>query len=171
MPLCCLVVSDSTVLKCRGYFISLTQWHLIIISLNSVTTTYQVWFEEFHKISVLPVCAMVVNHFFRKRCITLLTNSALEIQAGSWKMNTALEYSTRVVQEGGRRCKKSTLNDLVHLTPLKIPLMNPPYESKCGGREGVAGFQPMRTVSVRSSKQSWKVGRVGKVGKEGSLRE
>jgi hypothetical protein len=40
-------------------------------------------------------------------------------------MNTA--YSTRVVQEGGRRCKKSTLNDLVHLTPLRIPLMNPPY--------------------------------------------
>jgi hypothetical protein len=34
-------------------------------------------------------------------------------------MNTALEYSTRVVQEGGRRCKKSTLNDLVHLTPLR----------------------------------------------------
>jgi hypothetical protein len=25
-------------------------------------------------------------------------------------MNTALEYSTRVAQEGGRRCKKSTLN-------------------------------------------------------------
>jgi hypothetical protein len=42
-------------------------------------------------------------------------------------MNTALEYSTRVVQEGGRRCKKSTLNDLVHLTPLRIPLMNPPH--------------------------------------------
>jgi hypothetical protein len=41
-------------------------------------------------------------------------------------MNTALEYSTRVVQEGGRRCKKSTLNDLIHLTPLRIPLMNPP---------------------------------------------
>jgi hypothetical protein len=37
-------------------------------------------------------------------------------------MNTALEYSTRVVQEGGRRRKKSTLNDLVHLTPLRIPL-------------------------------------------------
>jgi hypothetical protein len=31
-----------------------------------------------------------------------------------------------VVQEGGRRCKKSTLNDLVHPTPLRIPLMNPP---------------------------------------------
>ncbi len=45
-------------------------------------------------------------------------------------MNTALEYSTRVVQEAGRRCKKSTLNDLVHLTPLRIPLMNPPYISK-----------------------------------------
>jgi hypothetical protein len=29
-------------------------------------------------------------------------------KAGSLKMNTALEYSTRVVQEGGRRCKKST---------------------------------------------------------------
>ncbi len=41
-------------------------------------------------------------------------------------MNTALEHSTRVVQEGVRRCKKSTLNDLVHLTPLRIPLMNPP---------------------------------------------
>ncbi len=48
------------------------------------------------------------------------------LEAGSLKMNTALEYSTRVVQEGGRRCKKSTLNDLVHLTPLRIPLMNPP---------------------------------------------
>ncbi len=48
--------------------------------------------------------------------------------AGSLKMNTTLEYCTRVVQEGGRRCKKSTLNDLVHLTPLRIPLMNPPYE-------------------------------------------
>jgi hypothetical protein len=46
-------------------------------------------------------------------------------QAGSLRMNTALEYS-RVVQEGGRRCKKSTLNDLVHLTPLRMPLMNPP---------------------------------------------
>jgi hypothetical protein len=45
-------------------------------------------------------------------------------------MNTALEYSTRVVQEGGRRCKKSTLNDLVHLTPLRIPLMNPPLLSE-----------------------------------------
>ncbi len=46
---------------------------------------------------------------------------------GSLKMNTALEYSTRVVQEGGRRCKKSTLNDLVLLTPLRIPSMNPPH--------------------------------------------
>jgi hypothetical protein len=50
------------------------------------------------------------------------------LKAGSLKMNTALEYSTRVVQEGGRRYKKSTLNDLVHLTPLRIPLMNPPLE-------------------------------------------
>jgi hypothetical protein len=44
-------------------------------------------------------------------------------KADSLKMNTALEYSRRVVQEGGRRCKKSTLNDLVHLTPLRIPLI------------------------------------------------
>jgi hypothetical protein len=50
-------------------------------------------------------------------------------KAGSLKRNTALEYSKRVVQEGGRRCKKSTLNDLVHLTPLRIPLMNPPQYS------------------------------------------
>jgi hypothetical protein len=51
-------------------------------------------------------------------------------KAGLLKINTALEYSTRVLQEGGRRCKKSTLNDLVHLTPLRIPLMNPPIESR-----------------------------------------
>jgi hypothetical protein len=51
-------------------------------------------------------------------------------KAGSLKMNTALEYSTRVVQEGGRRCKKSTLNDFVHLTPLRIPFMNPPRRGK-----------------------------------------
>jgi hypothetical protein len=30
-----------------------------------------------------------------------------------------------VVQEGDRRCKKSTLNNLAYLTPLRIPLMNP----------------------------------------------
>ncbi len=48
------------------------------------------------------------------------------VKAGSLKMNTALEYSARVVQERDRRCKKSTLNDLIHLTPLRIPLMNPP---------------------------------------------
>ncbi len=46
---------------------------------------------------------------------------------GSLKMNTALEYSTRVVQEGDRRCKKSTVNDLAYLTPLRIPLMNSVY--------------------------------------------
>jgi hypothetical protein len=61
---------------------------------------------------------------------------AQPLLAGSLKMNTALEYSTRVVQEGGRRCKKSTLNDLVHLTPLRIPLMNPPYvKMPCKGEE------------------------------------
>ena len=44
---------------------------------------------------------------------------------GSLKMNTTLEYSTRVVQEGDRRCKKSTLSDLAYLTPLRIPVMDP----------------------------------------------
>ncbi len=48
-----------------------------------------------------------------------------ELLVGSLKKNTTLEYSTRVVQEGDRRCKKSTLNDLAYLTPLRIPLMNP----------------------------------------------
>jgi hypothetical protein len=48
-----------------------------------------------------------------------------ELMVGSLKKNTTLEYSTRVVQEGDRRCEKSTLNDLAYLTPLRIPLMNP----------------------------------------------
>ncbi len=63
-----------------------------------------------------------------RRCSRLPSAVTLNSKhvAGSLKMNTALEYSTRVVQEGGRRCKKSTLNDLVHHTPLRIPLMNPP---------------------------------------------
>jgi hypothetical protein len=57
-----------------------------------------------------------------KLCINL---QRFIIMVGSLKMNTALEYSTRVAQEGDRRCKKSTLNDLAYLTPLRIPLMNP----------------------------------------------
>jgi hypothetical protein len=68
------------------------------------------------------------------------------VEAGSLKMNTALEYSTRVVQEGGRRCKKSTLNDLVHLTPLRIPLMNPPLGSLSMKTEGWRGVCPYTDV-------------------------
>ncbi len=64
---------------------------------------------------------------FRGLVCDIYLQIADTVQAGSLKMNTALEYSTRVVQEGGRRCKKSTLNDIVHLTPLRIPLMNPPF--------------------------------------------
>jgi hypothetical protein len=60
---------------------------------------------------------------------TDVPDSSERLKTGSLKINTALEYSTRVVQEGGRRCKKSTLNDLVHLTPLRIPLMNPPLST------------------------------------------
>jgi hypothetical protein len=52
-------------------------------------------------------------------------NFVQRYMVGSLKMNTALEYSTRVVQEGDRRCKRSTLNDLAYLTPLRMPLMNP----------------------------------------------
>jgi hypothetical protein len=52
---------------------------------------------------------------------------------GSLKKNTTLEYSTRVVQEGDRRCEKSTLNDLAYMTLLRIPLMNPVIER--GGGE------------------------------------
>ncbi len=78
------------------------------------------------------------------------------------KMNTALEYSTRVVQEGGRRCKKSTLNDLVHLTPIRIPLMNPPKEIKrqeqkmCCDSEGGGGLKPNMTF-VRQAPASFKI--------------
>jgi hypothetical protein len=57
--------------------------------------------------------------------ISVSTWQEYKYEVGSLKMNTALEYSTRVVQEGDRRCKKSTLNDLAYLTPLRIPLMNP----------------------------------------------
>ena len=56
---------------------------------------------------------------------------------GSLKKNTTLEYSTRVVQEGDRRCEKSTLYDLAYLTPLRIPLMNPPIG---GEREDVLQY-------------------------------
>jgi hypothetical protein len=64
-------------------------------------------------------------------------------------MDTALEYSTRVVQEGGRRCKKSTLNDLVHLTPLRIPLMNPPIQCVRGGAKGFRKINTCRKVALQ----------------------
>jgi hypothetical protein len=66
------------------------------------------------------------------------------VLVGSLKMNTTLEYSTRVVQEGDRRCKKSTLNDLAHLTPLRIPLMNPVYVC-CGGGGAGGGVKVKKT--------------------------
>jgi hypothetical protein len=55
-------------------------------------------------------------------------------KAGSLKMNTALEYSTRVVQEGGRRCKKSTLNDFSKPDPSKNTF-NEPAKSRQSGQE------------------------------------
>ncbi len=69
-----------------------------------------------------------LNSFFK-----VFKSSALlgRLLVGSLKMNTTLEYSTRVVQKGDRRCIKSTLNDLAYLTPLRIPLMNPVYVYNC----------------------------------------
>ncbi len=72
-------------------------------------------------------CNFDLNTVLCRQSIVVVPSSDI-LKAGSLKMNTALEYSTRVVQEGRRRCKKSTLNDLVHLTPLRIPLMNPPLQ-------------------------------------------
>ncbi len=73
-------------------------------------------------------------------------------------MNTALEYSTRVVQEGGRRYKKSTLKDLVHLTPLRIPLMNPPRSKEgaliAGG--GGGGMEPTKTKAKNRGEEGCK---------------
>ena len=66
---------------------------------------------------------------------------------GSLKMNTTLEYSTRVVQEGDRRCKKSTLSDLAYLTPLRIPLINPVIQSQGGGIHGEALRAEHGTIS------------------------
>jgi hypothetical protein len=71
---------------------------------------------------------------------------------GSLKMNTTLEFSTRVVQEGDRRCKKSTLNDLAYLTPLRIPLMNP-----------VKVYEILRTVHFTSIVHVQYIGRKCKI--------
>ena len=63
--------------------------------------------------------AIQLKYMYSTLLLALLFGRVVYASAtGSLKMNTTLEYSTRVVQEGGRRCKKSTLNDLVHLTPL-----------------------------------------------------
>ncbi len=86
-----------------------------------------------HRVDAKCIYGGGLNPFFPYTIVSFRSQ-----EAGSLKMNTALEYSTRVVQEGGRRCKKSTLNDLVHLTPLRIPLMNPPRVSEHMAR-GVSG--------------------------------
>ncbi len=70
---------------------------------------------------------------------------------GSLKMNTTLEYSTRVVQEGDRRCKKSTLNDLAYLTPLRIPLMNPVIKDTSSRKEVIV----YRVPEFLYSRISW----------------
>jgi hypothetical protein len=82
---------------------------------------------------------------------------------GSLKMNTALEYSTRVVQEGDRRCKKSTLNDLAidgcrvsaggHKEMSSILLTNRAlvYEPKCGGRGELRGLSLSQLFNLCAS--------------------
>jgi hypothetical protein len=76
-----------------------------------------------------PVCLAPIDFLKMpaqlSRHLNMKSATAMIQLVGSLKMNTTLEYSTRVVQEGDRRCKKSTLNDLAYLTPLRIPLMNP----------------------------------------------
>ena len=60
---------------------------------------------------ILPVYLQVSAPLIIEAIRVAVTGAAVgplfSLQAGSLKMNTALEYSTRVVQEGGRRCKKS----------------------------------------------------------------
>ncbi len=75
----------------------------------------------------LPAAAVVKKGKKTKCAIRYLAQGRKDTRlvVGSIKMNTTLEYSTRVVQEGDHRCKKSTLNDLAYLTLLRIPLMNP----------------------------------------------
>jgi hypothetical protein len=50
-------------------------------------------------------------------------------KAGSLKIGTVLEYSTRGVQKRECQCKKSTLSDLLYLPPVRIPLMTPTKNS------------------------------------------
>jgi len=57
-------------------------------------------------------------------------------KAGSLKIKLLLSTVQEWFKRGagrGRRCKKSTLNDLVHLTPLRILLLliNPPQIYNC----------------------------------------
>ncbi len=76
----------------------------------------------------MHVCIRLMQHQFHitQTKLKTYTTCTFCIVPSRLKMNTALEYSTRVVRERGRRCKKSTLNDLVHLIPLRIPSINPP---------------------------------------------
>jgi hypothetical protein len=53
------------------------------------------------------VSALLIIEALRVAVTEAAVGPLFSLQAGSLKMNTALEYSTRVVQEGGRRCKKS----------------------------------------------------------------
>jgi hypothetical protein len=73
-----------------------------------------------------------------------------------------------VVQEGGRRCKKSTLNDLVHLTPLRIPLMNPPsvytvhFSLGRGGGQKEGTVEGQQYTSIVPSSMGVKVHNLGR---------
>ncbi len=67
-------------------------------------------------------------------------------------------YSTRVVQVEDRGCKKSTLNDLAYLTPLRIPLMNPVKQKQTTDRYDTKERQlPDPTPSARKSMQQMKI--------------
>jgi hypothetical protein len=60
-----------------------------------LTTTLLGYFPAEHKFNNDVTGSSHPGYFFM----------GISHKAGSLKINTALEYSTRVVQEGGRRCK------------------------------------------------------------------
>ena len=64
------------------------------------------------------------NRFFRHQaCYSLLPAKPGE------QADRAISLCKYKVIEGDCRCKKSTLNYLAYLTPLRIPLMNPVYKA------------------------------------------
>jgi len=97
----------------------MTTYNMMKSENNSMMTNY---LKYNNKCSVSPVAftspksgsgASVTKQLVRQvalhcqRCALYSVRAFRDLLTGSLKINTALEYSTRVVEEGGRRCKKS----------------------------------------------------------------